>query len=94
MDVFGMCIAFSHLGYAYGQIGRHTIEVLYYEKSILLGFKDDHIFFNLGMTYGETGRINEAIKAINKALDRDPDNQEYQQGLATACEEKRVRSIF
>ncbi len=50
-------LALYHLGYAYGQTGDHVKEVLYYEKAVSLGFSEYHIFFNMGMAYGELNRI-------------------------------------
>jgi len=77
-------IALYHLGYAYGQTGDHVKEVLYYEKSIALGFKGESIFFNLGMAYGELNQIENSILAFNKALDINPDSADNHFGLALA----------
>ena len=77
-------LALYHLGYAYGQTGDHVKEVLYYEKSIALGFKRESIFFNLGMAYGELNQIENSIHAFNKALDINPESAENHFGLALA----------
>jgi tetratricopeptide (TPR) repeat protein len=77
-------LALYHLGYAYGQIGRHTLEVQYYERAISLGFRSDQIYFNLAMAYGEMGQQETSIGAIKKALEINPDNADYHFELALA----------
>jgi tetratricopeptide (TPR) repeat protein len=77
-------LALYHLGYAYGQTGKHLKEVTYYEKAIALGFKEDSIFFNLGMAYGELNQIEDSIRTFKKALDINPDSADNHFGLALA----------
>ena len=77
-------LALYHIGYANGRLGDHQKEVFYYEKAIALGFKEDRIFYNLGMAYGDLNRLEEAIVAFKKALDIDPDSADNHFGLAMA----------
>lgn len=46
------------------EFGDHRKEVHFYEEAIALGFKEEHIFFNLGMAYGELNQTKESIKAF------------------------------
>jgi len=80
----GNALGLYHLGYAYGQTGKHLKEVTYYEKAIALGFKEGSIFFNLGMAYGELNQIENSIRALKKALDINPDSADNHFGLALA----------
>ena len=77
-------LALYHLGYAYGQMGNHVEEVIYYKRAIDLGFDKDGIFFNLGMAYGELNELEESMDAFKRALDIDPHNADNHYGLARA----------
>ena len=67
-------LALYHLGYAYGQVGDHLKEVLYYEKATSLGYKTANIYFNMGMAYGELDNKERAIAAFSNSLEMDPGN--------------------
>lgn len=80
----GNGLALYHLGYGYGQLGDHQMEVFYYEKAITLGLETEQIFFNLGMAYGELDETEKSIKAFKKALQINPGSAEYHFELAMA----------
>jgi len=74
-------LALYHLGYAYGQMGDHLSEIVYYKKAIDSEFIDnDGIFFNLGMAYAETGQPENAVLSFKRALTVNPGNTD------TLCE--------
>jgi tetratricopeptide (TPR) repeat protein len=77
-------LAIYHLGYAYGQTGNHTKEVLYYEKAADLGYGKDDIFFNMGMAYGELNQEKKSIQSFKKAVDVNPGSADNHFGLAIA----------
>ena len=77
-------LALYHLGYANGRLGDHQKEVFYYEEAIALGFKEDRIFYNLGMAYGDLNQMEDAIGAFKKALDINTENADNHFGLAMA----------
>jgi tetratricopeptide (TPR) repeat protein len=77
-------LALYHFGYANGRMGDHQKEVIYYEEAIALGLKEDRIFYNLGMAYGELNRIEDSIGAFKKALAMNPDISDNHFGLAMA----------
>ncbi len=77
-------LALYHLGYAYGQIGEHLREVSYYEKAIVLGFREEGMFFNMGMTYCEIGQAEKATSAFKEALKINPGSADNHFGLGMA----------
>jgi tetratricopeptide (TPR) repeat protein len=80
-------LAYYYLGYAYGQTGNRSKEVLYYEKSISLGYKTDQIFHNLGEAYLELGQIDESIQAFKQGLAINSKSADNHFGLAKALQE-------
>lgn len=71
-----------HLGYAYGQISNHTMEVKYYEQAISYGYNwDDSLFFNLAMAYSELGMPQKAISVFEEALIINPESADSHFGL-------------
>jgi tetratricopeptide (TPR) repeat protein len=81
-------LALYHLGYAYGQIGDHRKEVLYYEKAIALGFNTDHVYINLGKAYSELSEIEKSISAFKKSLEINPESSDTHFELAMAYYQK------
>jgi len=77
-------LALYHLGYAYGQIGEHLREVSYYEKAIALGFREEGMFFNMGMTCCEIGQAEKATSAFKEALKINPGSADNHFGLGMA----------
>ena len=77
-------VALYHLGYAYGQIGSHSLEVRYYERAISLGLRSDQIYFNLAMAYGKMNQRDKSVEALKKALEINPDNADCHFELAMA----------
>ena len=75
-------LALYHLGYAYGQLGDHQMEVFYYGKAISLGLETEQVFFNLGMAYGELDETEKSINAFRKAVEINPGSAEYRFALA------------
>lgn len=81
------CLAIYHLGYIWGQLGDREQEVSYYEKAVACGYgEDDRLFFNLGMAYGDTGHMNEALRAFEQAVKINPDNAENYFGLGLTAQ--------
>lgn len=77
-------LAMYHLGYAYGRIGDHRREAIFYERAVALGFETGRIYFNLGMAYGELDELEKSISAFRKALEINPENSDSHFGLALA----------
>ena len=80
----GNGLAWYHLGYAYGQLEDHLVEVRYYEKAVTAGYQEEGLFFNLGMAYGELDRIKESIGAFERAIAINPDSADNYFGLGLA----------
>jgi len=77
-------LALYHLGYACGQRGEHLREVSHYEKAIALGFREEGMFFNMGMTYCEIGQAEKATSAFKEALRINPGSADNHFGLGKA----------
>lgn len=76
------CLAIYHLGYIHGKMGDRSQETVLYEKAIACGLDgDDHLYFNLGMAYGEMNRMDEALSAFEQAVFLDNQNAENFFGL-------------
>jgi tetratricopeptide (TPR) repeat protein len=76
------CLAIYHLGYIKGNLGDRHEETVLYEKAIQCGLdKDDHLYFNLGMAYAETDRMEKALAAFKKAVSLNSQNAENFFGL-------------
>jgi tetratricopeptide (TPR) repeat protein len=76
------CLAIYHLGYIQGKLGDRREETVLYEKAIQCGLdSDDHLYFNLGMAYGEMDMMDEALSAFDRAVSLNSQNAENFFGL-------------
>ena len=57
--------------------GNYTAAARCYQKAIDLAPDRAEAYFQLGVAYGEMGRLEAAVKAISQAIDRDPANGAY-----------------
>jgi tetratricopeptide (TPR) repeat protein len=75
-------LALYHLGYIYGKLGDREKEVQTYQQAIDNGYnQDDQIYFNLGMSLGDLGRMQEAEAALRKAVAIKPQSPDNHFGL-------------
>lgn len=86
-------LALYHLGYAYGQTGDHLREVSYYENAIAHGFREESIFFNMGMAYCELHKTPKAIRAFKEGLGIYPDSADNHFGLGLAYQVRLANSL-
>ncbi|MGD9369254.1 MAG: tetratricopeptide repeat protein [Desulfobacteraceae bacterium] len=83
----GNCLAIYHLGYIWGKLGNREAEVTHYERAVRCGYtEDDHLFFNLGMAYGELDLMQEALDAFEKAAGLSPQNADNHFGLGMTAQ--------
>lgn len=77
------CLAMYHLGYIWGRLDDASKEIAWYNKAITCGYtKDDELYFNLGMAYADTGRVDKAIAALKTAVGINPGRVDNHFGLA------------
>ena len=60
-------LAYYHLGFAYGVIGNHRLELADYQKAVQLGLSDWELFLNLGLLYMETNHLDDARAVLRLA---------------------------
>jgi tetratricopeptide (TPR) repeat protein len=77
----GNALAHFHLGYAYGQVGAHQLEVTEYERAVDLGLAREDLFYNLGMAYAEVGALDKAEQALSRAVTMAPANSDNRRAL-------------
>ena len=77
-------LALYHLGYAYGLTGNHIKEAAFYNRALALGLKNEQVYFNLGMAYGESNRPELATRAFLTGLEINPESLDNRFGLAMA----------
>jgi tetratricopeptide (TPR) repeat protein len=83
----GNCLAMYHLGYILGAMGDRTQETRQYERAVQCGMdKDDLLFFNLGMAYGEMDSMDKALAAFERAVALNPNNAENFFGLGLTAQ--------
>jgi tetratricopeptide (TPR) repeat protein len=83
-------LAHYHLGYAYGRVGAHSLEVEEYVRAVDLGLTREDLFYNLGMAYAELGALVKAEQAFNKAVTMAPANGENRRALGMIYCEQRL----
>jgi len=81
-------LAHYHLGFAYGVVGQHRLELAEYQKAISLGLDDWQLFLNLGLLYLETGQTRDATQVLRLAALLGPDRPETHFNLALAYERR------
>jgi len=77
-------LAHYHLGYAYGQLGLNTEEIVEYQRAIDLGMEKGDLFYNLGMAYMELEEYDRAERSFHQAVEKEPDYGENHRGLGLA----------
>ncbi|HEY6418443.1 MAG TPA: tetratricopeptide repeat protein [Candidatus Binataceae bacterium] len=80
----GNALAHYHLGFAYGLIGEHRLELSEYQKAVNLGLNDWQLFLNLGLLYLESGLTADATEVLKLATLLGPDRPETHFNLALA----------
>jgi tetratricopeptide (TPR) repeat protein len=83
-------LARYHLGYAYGQVGGHALEVEEYERAVDLGLAREDLFYNLGMAYAELGALDKAEQAFNQAVTMAPANGDNRRALGMVYYEQHL----
>ncbi len=84
----GNALAHYHLGFAYGVMGQHQLELSEYQKAISLGLDDWQLFLNLGLLYLETGQLRDATEVLTLATLLGPDHAEAHFNLGLAYEKR------
>lgn len=77
-------LAHYHLGFAYGLMGQHQLELSEYHRAIDLGLDDWQLFLNLGLLYLEAGNDHEAMQVLRLATLLGPDRAETHFNLGLA----------
>jgi tetratricopeptide (TPR) repeat protein len=57
--------------------GAERAAITYFEKALALDPSRIHLYFNIGVSYGELGEYDNAIDALNKAIAADPSQGVY-----------------
>ena len=77
-------LAHYHLGYAYGQLGLHTEEIVQYQRAIDLGMERGDLYYNLGMAHMELEQYDRAEQSFHQAVEKEPDYGDNHRGLGLA----------
>jgi tetratricopeptide (TPR) repeat protein len=95
-------LAHYHLGFCYGLLGEHKLELAEYQKAIDLGLDDWQLFLNLGLLYIEAGDAHVAMQVLSLATLLAPDRPEthfnlglaYQKlGMLAQAEQEVLQSV-
>jgi protein O-mannosyl-transferase len=81
-------LAHYHLGFAYGLMGEHRLELAEYQKAIALGLDDWHLFLNLGLLYLEGRHTKDATEVLKLATLLGPSRPETHFNLGLAYERR------
>jgi tetratricopeptide (TPR) repeat protein len=60
--------------------GNHSAAIKAYQKAIFLEPNRSAIYYNMGLSYGESGRLDQAMEMMNKALSLEPGNAHFLYG--------------
>jgi len=66
--------AWSALGFAYGNLGRHNDAIKAYRQAIQIDPGYAFIWLSLGIAYGKLKRYNDEIDALRQAIQIDPED--------------------
>ena len=81
------CLALFHLGYIWGQLNDRQKEIDFYGRAVTCGYDDDdRLFFNKGMALAALGQMDNALGAMERAVDLGPDNADNYFGLGMVAE--------
>ncbi|MHB8383867.1 MAG: tetratricopeptide repeat protein [Candidatus Binataceae bacterium] len=81
-------LAHYHLGFAYGLMGEHSLELSEYQKAISLGLDDWQLFLNLGLLYLDNGQLRDATEVLRLSTLLGPDHPEPHFNLGLAYEKR------
>ncbi len=81
-------LAHYHLGFAYGLIGEHRLELSEYQEAISLGLDDWQLFLNLGLLYLDNGQLRDATEVLRLATLLGPGHAEPHFNLGLAYERR------
>lgn len=81
-------LAHYHLGFAYGVMGKHKLELREYRRAVELGLSDWQLFLNLGVVYLERGRLLNATEVLRLATLLGPDQPATHFNLGLAYERR------
>lgn len=65
------------LGDAFFALDNHDKALHIYDKALAKGFKDANLFFNRSLIFFNAEKNAEALKALNTAIEMEPQNQEF-----------------
>lgn len=65
--------------------GDYTSAIACFKRAIVISQKNHLIWYNLGITYRDSGDIKNARNSLEKAFELAPENQEVLETLATLC---------
>jgi tetratricopeptide (TPR) repeat protein len=71
----------ARLAYCFYQSKDFSKAAEHYEKSIGLDSTQPNRYYNLGLSLESSGKHLEALKALNKAIEQEPENPKYKQAL-------------
>lgn len=77
-------LAYYHLGFAYGMLGDHQLELINYQRALRLGLDNWELFLNLGRVYlesGQTASASDAFRLVTLLAPLRPEGH-YNLGLA------------
>ena len=77
-----ICTCSNRLGIALRKQGKFREAVAHYNHAIQINDQDENLYFNLGRCHLELGQNEEAIIALNHALNLNPGLEEARQLLA------------
>ncbi|MBT3962712.1 MAG: tetratricopeptide repeat protein, partial [Flavobacteriales bacterium] len=66
---------YMKLGMAYALQGQEATAATYFLKTTEIAPRNAEAYFNLGLVYINTGRLEEAYEVLNKCLDVDPNHE-------------------
>jgi len=81
---------YVQIGKAYGMIRQPGNSIPYLEKGIEIFPNHPELLHILGISYAQTGKIEEAIICFQKALNADPENEQFRQALDYALHQFNV----
>ena len=88
----GAAHIYNSLAVAQRKMGKYAEAEQSYIKAAKGGYKDSHLFFNMGRLYVDWKKWDKAVKAAQGALQMDPDFTEARKLMAYA-EKMRDRGL-
>jgi len=85
-------LAYYHLGFAYGMVGRGAEEIEEYQRAVTLGLDSWDLFLNLGLAYTDRQEWSNAAEALEHAVRLAPERPETHFNLALVYERENKLS--